>query len=147
MNPLKMDAAQSGFPFDWREFTELALSVLGRASIIHERLVQLLSEPSPAPERMDEIGRPLGDAVIIREHPDVSNFIRVLEIRRQSALQSAELRYLTYADGALKFLNQVSAGGVVFVIIIAAEKRTFEFFYSPLNKGIHAVEVGGEWGA
>jgi len=127
--------------FDWSAFRSLALAAGAAHCKDDANLSRLLAADSPAKEQTDEIGRPMPESVGIHQMTDIENLKRALRIRRGIAHDEGNTSYVSYSDVVLSFLDSISAGEVLFAVLIATKKASYEFLFAPQLKKTTAEKV------
>ena len=129
--------------FSWLNFCQVAISLLQEDSRGDSRLLGMLSSPTCPAKNVDEVGRPLPNSSIIREHPDPANLRRVFGLRRDLAKETGYLDYVDYANSFLAFLDDNSpftATNPLFFVVIRTDCGSYEYLYAPaLGKAVVAA--------
>lgn len=115
--------------FSWPLFAKVALASNSELIAVDSRLAAMLLFNAPGAEQVDEVGRPLPNSVLIREHPDVFNFRRVIDIRLELARNNSDDNYVAYAEGVKEFLNSERGSADLYVILIATDMHVYEILY------------------
>lgn len=124
--------------FSWNEFSTAALAMEGLGTNDAE-LRSILRQPHPPAEATNEFGQPICGSAVIRQHPDVPNYKRIIQVRKQIAVEKNDQEYVSYADQIQTFLNSVQGPFVLFVVVIATGANLYEFLFLPETRRILAA--------
>ena len=143
-NEYRATESEDGQRFSWTRFRRHAAKVVQAWQSQDVDLASILARPRPPNKSVDEYGRPLPDSVLANEHPDPSNFERVLRVRSELARDERNEAYAAYASRLLVFFRKYgpfSDANPLFVVQIATRKDEYEFLFSPSSGRIVGSKV------
>jgi hypothetical protein len=126
------------FMFSWTSFCRSTISSIDDPKSRQDaELLALLSSSTTPHRKVDEFGRLFPNTATINQHPDPSNFRRVLQIRNDSAKEEGDASYLAYSEKFLKFLDSVapfSESNPLYVVHLCTNSGFYDFLYAPAHE-------------
>jgi len=116
--------------FNWIDFTLIAKREVACNYPEDQRLEAIISAPEPPAEKVDQIGKPLPESVLVREQMDVANYKRIMAVRCKHAKAIHETNYENYSAKVLNFLDDIGSDKL-YVVSIATNSGVYEVLFCP----------------
>jgi hypothetical protein len=117
--------------FNWLQFCRLLRSLPEVVACEDDELRTMLIQPTPPFKKVDEIGRPMPGSSLINEHPDLSNYRRVTNIRHQGCIENGDTVGARYFGRLIEFLNDRANDPNLLIVCLSTDQECYEVLYSP----------------
>jgi len=124
---------------NWNQFSIAARNCVKELTWEDDELLSILRTTEQPSRSIDAVGRPQVGAALVNQHPDPENYRRVMEIRRDIAVENSDEDYILYANLILCFLakqSPFSENNQLFIIDIMTKQGEYEFLYVPHSQAI-----------
>ena len=121
--------------FNWIDFTRVVKKEIKEHFPEDQHLEFIVAAPEPLAEKVDVMGKPLADSVLIRQQKDVANYKRIMEVRHNHSGSINETEYQDYSAKVLQFIDIIGLDDL-YIVSIATNSGIYETLFCPQKMSV-----------